>query len=264
MRNTLTCLIIVLSLLACSTVMHTGRRQVTLVSESTLTSMAVQNYGEFLEANLLSTNSEYQRMVNEVGQNIKVAVEEYLTIQGMADDISSYHWEFNVVESDDINAWAMPGGKIVFYTGIMPICQDETGVAVVMGHEISHVLAKHGNERMSQQMIAQYGSLALNEFLKTKPAQTQQLYNLAYAVGAQYGAMLPYSRLHETEADEIGQVIMAMAGYDPGAAVDFWQRMATLTEGQETMEIMSTHPSNDSRIEALTKNTPKAREYLKK
>lgn len=247
---------------ACSSVMFTGRKQVKLISSSEMTSMAVNSYSDFLEANELSTNEEYQTLLSTVGGKMQVAVEAYMRKEGHENQIANLNWEFNVVASDEINAWAMPGGKIVFYSGIMPVCKDEQGVAVVMGHEIAHVLAQHGNERMSQQMVAQLGSQAVSEYLVTQPEKTQSIYNTAFAVGAQYGALLPFSRLHEREADRIGQIIMALAGYDPAHAVAFWKTMNSMSEGQAPPEFMSTHPSYDTRIQVLTDNIEPARKYM--
>ena len=254
---------VALMAVACSSVMFTGRKQVKLISSSEMSAMAFDSYSEFLSANALSTNAEYQSMLSTVGEKMQVAVEAYMIKEGHEAQIASLDWEFNVVESDEINAWAMPGGKIVFYSGIMPVCKDEQGIAVVMGHEIAHVLAQHGNERMSQQMVAQYGSAALGEFMNAQPEKTQYLYNTAFAVGAQYGALLPFSRLHEREADKIGQIIMAMAGYDPAHAVTFWKDMNAMSSGASTPEFMSTHPSYDTRIQVLTDNIAPARKYLK-
>lgn len=264
MKKIIAVVLVAIMAVACSSVMFTGRKQMKLIPSSEMSAMAVQSYSQFIETNALSANIDYQEMLNTVGKNMQLAVEEYMRKEGHEKQIESLSWEFNVVESDEINAWAMPGGKIVFYSGIMPVCKDEQGVAVVMGHEIAHVLAQHGNERMSQQMMAQVGSIALSEYMTTQPEKTQYMYNTAFAVGAQYGALLPYSRLHEREADRIGQIIMAMAGYDPAYAVDFWQDMNAMSSGQAPPEFMSTHPSYDTRIQVLTDNIEPARKYSKK
>ncbi len=251
-------------LAACSSVMFTGRRQMKMIPASEMASMAVQSYSSFIDSSALSTNEEYNEMVQTVGANIKRAVEQYMTDNGYKKQLALLDWEFNVIESEEVNAWAMPGGKIAFYTGIMPVCQDENGVAVVMGHEISHVLAGHGNERMTQQLMAQFGSIALSEAIKQKPELTQTIFNTSYAIGAQYGALLPYSRLHEREADRIGQIIMAMAGYDPVHAIALWERMDALSGGDPVPEVLSTHPSNSSRIADMKANLEEARKYLVK
>lgn len=253
--------LVVFMAVGCSSVMFTGRKQIKLIPNSEMSAMAVQSYMQFIEANDLSANLDYQELLNTVGRKMQVAVEAYMRQEGLEKQIATLQWEFNVVKSDEINAWAMPGGKIVFYSGIMPVCKDENGVAVVMGHEIAHVLAQHGSERMSQQMMAQLGSIALSEFATTQPAKTQYIFNTAFAVGAQYGALLPFSRLHEREADRIGQIIMAMAGYDPAHAVTFWQDMNKMSSGQAPPEFLSTHPSYDTRIQVLTDNIEPARKY---
>jgi len=261
-RKVILVALLALMAVACSSVMFTGRRQVKLISTSEMSAMAVESYSAFIGENALSTNVDYQALLNAVGSKMQVAVETYMRKEGLEDQIASLEWEFNVVESDEINAWAMPGGKIVFYSGIMPICKDEKGIAVVMGHEIAHVLAQHGNERMSQQMFAQGVTTVFSEWMQSKPEQTQYIYNTAFAVGAQYGALLPYSRLHEREADKIGQIIMALAGYDPAHAVTFWQDMNEMSSGTSTPEFMSTHPSYSTRIQVLTDNIEPARQYM--
>ncbi len=262
MKKTLALTSIAILVAACSSVMFTGRRQVKLVSSSEMATMATASYTQFLDENKLSENQTYQQQLKHVGGKMQVAVEKYMRQNGAEAQIANLNWEFNVVESDEINAWAMPGGKIVFYSGIMPVCEDENGIAVVMGHEIAHVLAQHGNERMSQQMVAQLGGTALSLYMVDKPEKTQSIYNTAFAIGAQYGALLPFSRLHEREADRIGQIVMAMAGYDPAHAVTFWQKMHTMSSGQAPPEFMSTHPSYDTRIEVLSKNIEAARKYM--
>lgn len=249
---------------ACSSVMFTGRKQVKLIPGSEMSAMAVQSYSQFIAENALSENEDYQALLSTVGAKMQKAVEAYMRNEGHGKQIESLKWEFNVVESPEVNAWAMPGSKIVFYSGIMPICKNEQGVAVVMGHEIAHVLAQHGNERMSQQMVAQLGGAALSEYAAMQPEKTQYIYNTAFAVGAQYGALLPFSRLHEREADRIGQIVMALAGYDPAYAVNFWEDMHKMSSGQAPPEFMSTHPSYDTRIEVLTENIPAARKYMAK
>lgn len=249
---------------SCTTVMFSGRRQVKLIPGSEMKSMAVQSYSQFLNENKLTSNTEYSAMLTKVGNKMRLAVEEYMRQNGREKEITNFDWEFNVVQSEQVNAWAMPGGKIVFYEGIMPVCETEEGVAVVMGHEIAHVLAKHGNERMSQQMIAQFGGLAVQVAAKDEPEKMRNIYNTAYAVGAQYVGLLPFSRLHEREADRIGQYVMALAGYDPAYAVTFWNKMNALGGGQAPPEFLSTHPSYDTRIQVLTENIPAAMKYMKK
>jgi predicted Zn-dependent protease len=257
-------LILSLFLLACSTVAVTGRKQLNLIPSSTMLSMSTEQYGEFLKANKLSEDQQKTQMVKGVGGKIQKAVEKYFADQRMSDQLKDYAWEFNLVESDEVNAWCMPGGKVVVYTGILPITQDESGLAVVMGHEIGHAVAQHGSERMSQGLITQLGGMALSEALKNKPEQTQQLWMAAFGVGAQVGVLLPYSRLQESEADHLGLIFMSMAGYDPNTAVAFWERMAKMKEGAAPPEFLSTHPSDETRVKNIKALIPEAMQYYRK
>jgi predicted Zn-dependent protease len=249
---------------ACSTVPVTGRSQLNIIPASTMQSMSYQQYGEFMSANQVSRDQSKIQMVKRVGGKIKTAVELYFKQKGLTDQLSGYRWEFNLVESPEVNAWCMPGGKVVIYSGILPITQTETGLAVVMGHEIAHALAEHGSERMSQGLITQLGGIALNEALSSKPEQTRALWMTAFGVGTQVGVLLPFSRLHESEADKLGLIFMAMAGYNPNEAVSFWQRMAANKGGQSPPEFLSTHPSDDTRIKDLRAAMPEAMKYYKK
>ena len=255
-------MLLALSLLlaACATVPLTGRRQLSLIPDNQMNAMSFQQYDQVLAESRLSTNTEQTAMIKRVGTRIQKAVEDYLAQQGQSSHIDGYAWDFNLIESDQVNAWCMPGGKVAFYTGILPICEDETGVAVVMGHEIAHAIAEHGAERMSHSMMVQMGNVALSEAVKNEPEETQALYNQAFAVGAQYGAMLPFSRQHESEADHMGLIFMAMAGYNPREAPIFWQRMASMG-GQKPPEFMSTHPSDDTRVRQLNEWMPEALTY---
>lgn len=253
-----------LFLAACSTVPVTGRRQLNLIPGSTMLSMSNQQYDEFLQSHRLSGNQQQVQMVRSVGKKIESAVVRYMAQKGLSDQLDGYHWEFNLVESKEVNAWCMPGGKVVVYTGILPVTRDEAGLAVVMGHEIAHAIAEHGNERMSQMLVTQLGGMALSEALKEKPQQTQQLWMSAYGIGAQVGVLLPYSRLHESEADRMGLIFMAMAGYNPQEAVSFWQRMSAMKSGSAPPEFLSTHPSDQTRIEDLRKEMPEAMKYYRK
>lgn len=248
---------------SCSTVPVTGRNQLSLIPSSQLMSLSFQQYDDFLKENKLSTDKKKAAMIKRVGTKIQKAVEEYMAMNNMSEHIKGYDWEFNLVESDQVNAWAMPGGKVVFYTGILPICKDETGVATVMGHEIAHAIAEHGGERMSQGLIVQLGGMGLQAALENEPQLTQQLAMTAFGIGSQLGVMLPFSRLHESEADHMGLIFMAMAGYNPNAAVEFWQRMAAQGGGAPP-EFLSTHPSNETRINDLKKLIPEAMQYYKK
>ena len=251
-------------LIACSTVPITGRHQLNLLPQETMLSMSLQEYDQFLKKNPLSKNQAQAQMVQRVGLRIQGAVEQYFAQNNISEELSNYAWEFNLVESNDINAWCMPGGKVVVYTGILPLTQDETGLAVVMGHEIAHAVAQHGNERMSQGLIAQLGGVALSTALETEPEATQSLWMAAYGLGAQFGLMLPYSRLHENEADHLGLIFMSMAGYDPNAAVAFWQRMAAKKEDSSPPAFLSTHPSDKNRIKNIQLLIPEAMQYYKK
>jgi predicted Zn-dependent protease len=248
----------------CSTVEVTGRKQLNLIPRSEMMSMSLTQYNDFLKSNKLSTDKQATAMVKRVGERIANAVEKYFRDKGKADELKNYQWEFNLVESPEVNAWCMPGGKVVVYTGLLPVARNDTGLAVVMGHEIAHAIAHHGNERMSQQLMAQLGGMALAEALKQKPQETQQLWMTAYGVGAQYGVLLPYSRLQESEADHLGLIFMAMAGYDPHAALAFWERMSAMSKGGKPPEIMSTHPSDRTRIENIKKLLPEVmRDYYR-
>lgn len=251
-----------LILWACAKVPFTDRRQIKLLPTSQLDAMALDNYAAFMAENVTSSNKAQEQLVKQVGVKLKDALLRYSKKSGLSKSISAYNWEFNLVQSPEVNAWAMPGGKVVFYSGIMPICQNDAGVAAVMGHEIAHVLAHHGNERMSQGLVTQFGGMALQVAINEKPEATKSLFMTAYGVGTQIGVMLPFSRLHESEADRIGLIIMAMAGYDPHAAVDFWTRMSQKGGGQPP-EFLSTHPSHSTRIANLNKYMAEAMTYYK-
>jgi predicted Zn-dependent protease len=254
-------LIILFLSLSCSTVPITGRKQFSILPSSAMLSMSLQQYDEFLKTNKISRNQEQTRMVKRVGKNIQWAVVKYFNEKNMSYELRDYDWEFNLVESQEVNAWAMPGGKVVIYEGILPIAKDEAGLAVVMGHEIAHAIAKHGNERMSQGLVAQMGGMALSKALEEKPEKTRQLWMTAFGIGAQYGVILPFSRLQETEADHLGLIFMVMAGYDPNEAIGFWERMAQTKEGQAPPEFFSTHPSDETRIRKIKESIPEAKQY---
>lgn len=248
---------------ACATVPVTGRKQLNLIPAGEMLATSYQQYDQFLAENKLSTDAKNAALVKKVGGNIKNAVEKYFRDHGQADALAGYEWEFNLVQSDEVNAWCMPGGKVVFYEGILPICQDEKGIAVVMGHEVAHAVAEHGNERMSQSLLAEFGGMALQTALQNKPEQTQSLFMTAFGLGAQVGVLLPFSRQQETEADHLGLIFMAMAGYDPQVAVPFWQRMAAQGGGAPP-EFLSTHPADETRVRNLQEFMPEAQGYYKK
>ena len=248
----------------CAKVPFTGRRQAKLLPESTMNSMSFQQYDTFIKENPISSNSQQVTMVKRVGQRIQKAAEVYYKANGLENKLADFEWEFNLIKDDTtVNAWCMPGGKVVVYTGIMPIAKDEDGLAVVMGHEIAHALAHHGNERMSQQVAVQAGGVALDVLMKDKPEQTRNIFLQAYGVGATVGAILPFSRKHESEADQIGLYLMAIAGYDVNAASPFWERMSS-GGGQTPPEFISTHPSPETRAENLKAWRGEALEMAKK
>ena len=262
-RGCISLIIVILFLsLSCTTVPITGRKQFIILPDYAMLSMSLQQYNEFLKNNKISSNQEQTQMVKKVGRKIQMAVEQYFTDKNMSYALKDYKWEFNLIESEEKNAWAMPGGKVVVYEGILPITKNEAGLAVVMGHEIAHAIAKHGNERMSQGLIAQMGGMALSKALAEKPEKTGQLWMTVFGVGAQFGVMLPFSRLQETEADHLGLIFMAIAGYDPDEAVEVWKRMAQMKEGQTPPKFLSTHPSNETRIRKIKETIPKAKQYL--
>lgn len=248
----------------CSTVPLTGRNQLNLIPSGEMLSMSYQQYGQFLSENKLSNDATNTAMVKRVGQNIQHAVETYLAQNNLTKRLNGYKWEFNLVEDPQVNAWCMPGGKVVVYTGLLPVTKDETGLSIVLGHEIAHAIAEHGNERMSQGLLQQLGGVALSVALKDEPETTQALFYTAYGVGTTVGIMLPFSRTHESEADHLGLIFMSMAGYNPNSAVDFWQRMAAMKGGQEPPEFLSTHPSDQTRINDIKNWMPEAMKYYKK
>ncbi|MBI4495783.1 MAG: M48 family metallopeptidase [Deltaproteobacteria bacterium] len=248
---------------ACATVPLTERKQLNLVPDSELLAMSFQQYAEVLKKSKLSNDPAKVAMVRNIGQRVARASEDFLRESGRGEDAKGYKWEFNLIEDDKVaNAWAMPGGKVAVYTGLLPLTQDENGLATVMGHEVAHAIARHGNERMSQGLLAQMGGIGLSLALSQKPAATQQLFMAAYGLGAQVGVLLPYSRLQESEADHIGLVLMAKAGYDPHHAVPLWERMKQ-KGGPRPPELLSTHPAPESRIEHIRTLIPEAMKYYK-
>lgn len=254
-----TALVALLVMGACTSVPLTGRRQLALVPAAQMQAMSYAQYSQTLSGSKLSTDAQATAMVKRLGTRIQQAVEAYMASKGLSGQLAGYAWEFNLVEDPQVNAWCMPGGKVVVYTGILPVAVTEEGLAAVMGHEIAHAIARHGDERMSQGMLQEFGGLALSTYLQDRPAQTQQLWMTAYGVGSQLGVMLPYSRTHESEADHMGLIFMAMAGYNPEAAVSFWERMAA--NGGSTPEFLSTHPSDARRVADLKRLMPQAKKY---
>lgn len=246
----------------CSTVPLTGRKQLSLIPASQMLSMSYSEYDNFKKSNKLSTDAQATAMVKRIGGRVQNAVETYFKEKGIQESLAGYAWEFNLIEDKQVNAWCMPGGKVVVYTGILPVTQNETGLAVVMGHEIAHAVAEHGNERMSQGLIAQLGGIGLDLAMQKKSQETRNLWMSVFGVSAQVG-LLAYGRSQESEADELGLTFMAMAGYNPQEAVTFWQRMAANKGGQAPPEFLSTHPSDDTRIRDIQAHMPEALKYYK-
>ena len=252
-------------IISCSQNALTGKSQLTLLPESELQTMATQQYQQFLSTNKVvsTSNNRDVEMIRRVGQRITRAVERYYTEKGVSDKLQGFKWEYNLVDDKAVNAWCMPGGKIVVYTGLLPVTQNEAALAVVMGHEVSHALLQHGNQRMSQGILQQLGGVALSVAVANKPSETQNLFLGAYGAGSQLGILLPFSRKNEFEADHYGLIWTAMAGYNPQEAIGLWERMEQLANGQKPPEFLSTHPSEGRRIEQLQKFMPEALKYYK-
>jgi predicted Zn-dependent protease len=242
----------------------TGRQQLSLVSNADIIPMANQQYDSVVRTAKLSNNQQQTAMVKNVGARIQRAVEQYMAQNNASAELEGFEWEFNLIDDPKtVNAWCMPGGKVAFYTGIMPICQNEEGVAVVMGHEVAHAVANHARERMSQGLVANGLLGTVGAALGQNATLTKQLFYQAVGIGAQIG-MLRFSRQHESEADRIGLIFMAMGGYDPHAAPRFWERMSSQGGGAEPPEWLSTHPSHGSRIKDLNEAIPEAMKYYRK
>lgn len=262
MRKLLLVVGLLLVVAACKTNPFTGKKTLNFFPNSQLFPMAFAQYNQFLSENNVIEGTSEARMVERVGQRIATAAERWLTANGYPGYLNDYKWDYNLVKDDLVNAWAMPGGKIVFYTGILPIAKNETGLAVVMGHEVAHALADHGAQRMSAGTLQQLGAVAGN--IAIKDPQKRNTFNQAYGIGSAVGFMLPFSRSHETEADRIGLQIMAIAGYNPDEAADLWRRMKTASKNQAPPEFLSTHPSTDTRIQNLEAWAPLAKEEARK
>ena len=252
-------ILILTGIYGCSSVPITGRQQLNLVSDQDVLSLSLQEYNDYIKTAKKSTDQAATAMVTNVGRKIADAVEAYYKYVGMESLLSNYSWEFNLIDDPQVNAFCMPGGKIVVYTGILPLTKDETGLAVVLGHEVAHAVAKHANERMSQQMVAQYGAAGVSALLSKSSSSVKSVGDAVYGLGAQYGVMLPFNRKQESEADHLGLIFMAIAGYSPEAAIPFWQRMSQ--QGSSVPEFMSTHPSDNTRIADIQKALPEAMGY---
>lgn len=250
---------IILLIMSCAKNPFTGKSTLALVPNSEILPSAFQQYNQFLSENKVVIGTSDAKRVENVGMKIKTAAERWLNANGHSNYLEGYAWEYKLVESKEVNAWCMPGGKIVFYTGIMPICKDDAGMAAVMGHEVAHALANHGQQRMSAGVLQQAGAVGVGLATGNKSAETQQLAMTAYGATTQFGGMLPFSRAHESEADMIGLTLMAIAGYNPDNAVTFWERMAAQSGGQAPPEFMSTHPSNATRIANIKSLIPQAK-----
>ena len=260
----LSLLIIFSFLMTCAEVPITHRHSLQLLPESELATLSLQEYDKVLRDSKLSTDRQQVEMVRRVGFKIAGAAELFLIEAGKKSQIKNLNWEFNLIEDDKtVNAWVMPGGKAAVYTGILKYTRDETGLAVVLGHEVGHAIAGHGNERMSQGLLAQMGSVALSVALAQNSPATRDLFMQAYGAGASVGLLLPYSRLQESEADRIGLTLMARAGYDPRQAVPFWERMSKQEGKSRPPEFLSTHPAPESRIADIKKYIPEAMAYYK-
>jgi predicted Zn-dependent protease len=265
MKKTLAAMAVLLALayvVSCTKVPITGRKQMNLVPESEMIGMSLTAYSDFLSKSYVVPNSDARtQMVQRIGNKIKTSVEKFLTDNNQSNRVEGFQWEFNLVDDPTVNAWCMPGGKVVVYTGILGVTQDEQSLAVVMGHEIAHAVARHGNERMSQGLLIEGAGATLGALMSDKPDLAKNIFLQSYGIGSQLG-MLAYSRNHESEADKLGLVFMAMAGYDPNASIGFWQRMSS-TGGQAPPEILSTHPSDETRINTLKEFMPEAMKYYK-
>lgn len=255
-------LLLVVLVASCARVPITGRRQINLLPESEMMSMSLTEYQQFLSQNKpLPATDQRVQMVQRIGKRLADAATAFLKANKAGDRVEGFNWEFNVVDEQTVNAWCMPGGKVVVYTGILPVTQDETSLALVMGHEIAHAIARHGNERMSQSLAVQGASMTLEAMTNSKPGLARDMFLQSFGIGSQLG-MLAYSRNHESEADKMGLVFMAMAGYDPRTAPAFWQRMAA-QGGSKPPELLSTHPSDERRIADLEAYMPEAMKYYK-
>lgn len=263
MKNILCILIVTITLSACERNAITGRSQLSLISDTALESMSLVQYKDFLSKNKpVAANNKDAEMVKRVGERIAAAISQYYKEKGITSNLDKYHWEFNLVTSKEVNAWCMPGGKVVVYTGLLPLTKTEADLAIVLGHEITHAVVGHGKERMSQQLAAEglgeLGGVALGT-----NAKAVSIFNSVYGIGAEYGALLPNSRKQELEADHYGLIFAAIAGYNPQSAIEFWTRMASLGSGEKPPAFMSDHPSDEDRIQKIKELMPEALKYYR-
>ena len=265
LRMALCWMLTALALTGCAKVPVTGRNQLSLVPESEILAMSAKEYREFLKTHRLCQDPAKRQMVLRVGNRIRMAVERFMYETGQTERLRGYHWEFNLVCGKEINAFCMPGGKVVVYSGLLPIAQNDTGLAVVLGHEIAHAVANHGEERLSQELLLQMGGEVLSAVTGSYNPGIQGLISQLYGLGANVGFLLPYSRQQEYEADHLGLIFMAMAGYDPRAAIPFWERMMRAAQGKpRPPELLSTHPSDRDRINQIRKLLPEAMQYYQR
>lgn len=247
----------------CSTVPITGRSRVNLVSDAQVLPASFSQYQGFLKENKVSNNTVMTKQIKDVGQKVSMAVDRFMRANNMIAEANSYQWEFNLVEDKTVNAWCLPGGKVVFYTGILPFCENENGIAAVMGHEVAHAFAKHGQERMTSTYGQQIGAVLVALASSKDDPKKQAIWNSAYGISSQVG-MLSFSRTHETEADKLGLVFMLMAGYQGAEAAEVWVRMSKQEGANATPEFLSTHPSNETRIQTLKNYLPTAKVLAEK
>lgn len=253
---------LLLLLSSCGSVPVTGRKQMLLVSDSEVLTSSLTQYSDYMKSAPISSNAKGKAMVTRVGKKIAAATEQYLNANGLTSEVKNFSWEFNLVKDNQINAFCMPGGKIVVYEGLLNIVSSDDELAVVIGHEVAHAVAKHSNERISQQLLTQYGAQVLGQALSNKSETIQKIGNSVYGLGAQYGVTLPFSRKHESEADYMGLIFMTMAGYNPNVAITFWQKMSS-SNSTQVPEFMSTHPSDATRISDIQKYLPELEKYKK-
>jgi predicted Zn-dependent protease len=250
---------ILILIISCAKNPFTGKKNLNFVSNSQLFPSAFQQYGTFLKENKVVTGTVDSKRVETIGIKIKDAAERWLKANGHPEYLNGYQWEYKLIENKEVNAWCMPGGKIVVYTGILPVTKDDAGLATVMGHEVSHALANHGAQRMSAAQIQQIGAVGVAVATGSQSAEKQRMWQEYYGIGSQVGVMLPFSRSHETEADKIGLTLMALAGYNPDQAILFWERMSASSGGNKPAEMLSTHPSDATRIANLKRLIPEAK-----
>ena len=244
---------------SCATNPFTGKKSLNFVSNSELFPSSFQQYGTFLKENKVIVGTADAKRIENVGMKIKLAAERWLKANGQAEYLNGYQWEYKLIENKEVNAWCMPGGKIVVYSGILPVAKDDAGLATVMGHEVSHALANHGAQRMSATQLQELGAVGVALATGNKTAEQQKMWQQYYGIGSEVGVMLPFSRSHESEADKIGLTLMAIAGYNPELAISFWERMSSSSSGNKPPEFLSTHPADATRIANLRRLIPEAK-----